>query len=204
MDAILDEYLAAGLIQHSTSPYASPVVIIPKKSGGIRLTINYKKLNNISVLGQLPVPRVDEVLDKLGRGRISSLLDLVSSFHQFTMHKDPTSLTAFCTPMRLFEWLVMPQGSSAAPGWFVKVVNEGIEGLANVTAYLDGVIIFDPGPAAHVLNIKELSKQLRKHNLKLSPSQAKSGDTDASFLGHTISPAGIRPNASLPSKACRC
>ena len=65
MDTILNEHLAAGLIQRSTSPYASPVAFIPKKSGGIRLTINYEKLNNISILGQLPIPRVDEVLHKL-------------------------------------------------------------------------------------------------------------------------------------------
>ena len=74
MDTILDKYLAAGLIQHSTSPYASPVVIIPKKSGGNRLTINYKKLENISILSQLPIPRVDEILDKLGTGRVFSSL----------------------------------------------------------------------------------------------------------------------------------
>ena len=114
-DTILDEYLAAGLMHHSTLPYAILVVIIPKKSGGIRLTINYKKLNNISILGQLPIPRIDEILDKLGTGRIFSLFDLVSSFHQITVHKDTIPLTAFCTPTRLFEWLVMPQGSSLAP-----------------------------------------------------------------------------------------
>ena len=73
MDTMLDEYIAADLIQHSTSPYASPVVIIPKKAGGIRLTINCKKLNNISILRQLPIPGVDGILDKLGRGRIFSL-----------------------------------------------------------------------------------------------------------------------------------
>ena len=90
----------------------------------------------------------------------------------------------------------MPQGSSAAPGWFVKVTNEAIQSLAKVAAYLDDVVVFDPDPGAHVLNFKELFKKLRKHNLKLSPSKAKIGATDADFLGHTISPAGIRPSAS--------
>ena len=85
-----------------------------------------------------PIPRVDEVLDKLGTGRILSLFNLVSSFHQITVHKDTMYLTAFCTPTRLFKWLVMPQGSSAAPGEFVKVINEVIKGLDRVAAYLDG------------------------------------------------------------------
>ena len=88
-----------------------------------------QKMNNMSILGQLPIPRVDEILDKLGRGRILSLFHLVSSFHQMTVHKDTIPLTAFCTPTRLFEWLVMPQESSVAPGWFVKVINESSKTL---------------------------------------------------------------------------
>ena len=153
-------------------------------------------MNNISILGQLPSPRVDEILDKLGRGRIFLPFYFACSFHQITVHKDTTPLTAFCTPTRLFEWLVTPQGSSAAPGWFVKVINEVIKGLANVADYLDDVIVFDPDPSAHVLTIKGLFRQLRKLNLKLSPSKARIDATDADFFSYTISPAGVRPNAS--------
>ena len=160
MDTSLDEYLADGLLQHSTSPYASSAVIIPKKSGGILLTINNKKLINISILGELPIPRVDHILDKLGSVRIFSLFDLVSSFYQITVHKDRIPLTAFCTTTGLFEWLVVPQGRSAAPGWFVKVMNEVIKGIAHVAAYLDYVVVFDPDPSAHVFPIQRLFKQL--------------------------------------------
>ena len=79
VDATLDQYLAAGLIQHPTSPYSNPLVVIPKKSGGVRITVNYKKLNKISSLSQLPIPRVDQVLDSLSKGRVFSLFDLFSS-----------------------------------------------------------------------------------------------------------------------------
>ena len=75
-----------------------------------------------------------------------SLLDLVSSFHQITVHKDNVPLTAGCTPTGLYVWLVMPQGSSASPGWFVKAIDEVMKGLAEVAAYLDGVSVFDPVP----------------------------------------------------------
>ena len=122
----------------------------------------------------MPIPRVDQVLDTV-------------------------PLTAFCTPTGLYEWLVMPQGSSASPGWFVKVINEVIKGLAQVAAYLDDVIVFDSDPTAHVRTIRALFERLRKHNLKLSPSKAHLGATDANFLGHSISPAGIRPNAEKVS-----
>ena len=82
VDATLNQYLAAGLIQHSTSPNSSPLVVIQRKPGGVRITASYKKLNQISKLGQLPIPRVDQVLDSIGSDRVFSLFDLVSSFYQ--------------------------------------------------------------------------------------------------------------------------
>ena len=89
----------------------------------------------------------------------------------------------------------MPQGSSAAQGWFVKVINEVIKGLDRVAAYLDDVIVFDADPPLHVTNMKDFFLRLRKHNLKISPSKATIGATDADFLGHTISPTGTMPKA---------
>ena len=195
IDATLNRYLAAGLIQHSTSPCSSPLVVIPKKSGGVRITLNYKKLNKISGLIQLPIPRMDQVLDSLGKGRMFSLFDLVSSFHQITAHKDTFPLTAFCTPADLYVWFVMPHGSSASPGRFVKVINEVIKGLEPMAAYLDDVIVFESDPTAHVRTMRALFERLCKHNPKLSPSKARLGATDADSLGHSISPAGVRPNA---------
>ena len=136
-EATLNQYLAAGLIRHSTSPYSSPVVVISNTSLGVRSTVNYKKGNQISKLNQLPIPRVDQVLDTLGSRREFSPFDLVSSVHQIKAHKDTVPLTAFCTPTGLYEQLIMPQGSSASPGWFVKVINEVIKDLKQVAAYLD-------------------------------------------------------------------
>ena len=127
VDAILNQYFAAGMIQPSTLPYSSTLVVVPNKSGGIRITVNFKKLNEISRLSQLPIPHVDQVLDSLSKGRVFYLFDLVS-FHQITAREDTVPLTAFCTAMGLNDWLVMPQGSSASPDWFVKVINEVTKG----------------------------------------------------------------------------
>ena len=126
VDATLNQYLATGLIQHWTSPFSSLLVAIPKVSDGVRITVNYKKLTNISKLSQLPIPRIDQVLDSFGSGRVFSLFHLVSAFHQITAHKDTISLTAFCSPTGLYERLVKPQGSSALHGRFVNAINEVI------------------------------------------------------------------------------
>ena len=89
-------------------------------------------------------------------GRVFSLFDLVSSFHQIKAHKDTVPLTAFCTPTGLYEWLVVPQGRSTSPGWFVTVINEVIKDLKQVAAHLDDVIVFDSDPIAHVQTIRSL------------------------------------------------
>ena len=88
----------------------------PEESGSVRIIVNYKKLNQISKLFQLPIPRADQVLDSLGSGRVFSPFDLGSSFHQIKAYKDAMPLTAFCTPTGLYEWLVILQVSSASTG----------------------------------------------------------------------------------------
>ena len=103
-------------------------MVIPKKSGGVRITVNYKNLNKISSLSQLPIPRVTQVLDSLDKARVFSFFDLVSSFHQIASHKDTVPQTTFCTPAGLYELLVFPQGRSASPRWFVNVINEVTKG----------------------------------------------------------------------------
>ena len=111
------------------------------------------------------------------------------------MRKDTAPLTAFGTLTGLYEWFVMPQGSGASPGWFVKDINEVIKGLEQAATYLGDVVIFGSGPTAHVKTTRALFDRLRKQNLKLSPSKARLGATDADFLGHSISPAGWHPNS---------
>ena len=114
-DVFLDSYLAAGIIQHSTSPWSSPRVCVPKISGGIRITVNYQKLNKVTEIPQTAIPHVDEVLDTLGGGSVFSMFDLFSRFTQLTIHSDTIPLTAFCTPNGLYEWLRMSQGAAGNP-----------------------------------------------------------------------------------------
>ena len=94
VDAILDSYLAAGLIQHSTSPWSSPLVCVPKQSGGIRITVNYQKLNKVTEIPQIAIACVDEVLEILGGGSVFSVFDFFSGLTQLTLHPDTIPLTA--------------------------------------------------------------------------------------------------------------
>eukprot|EP00752_Nemacystus_decipiens_P017591 g15764.t1 len=127
--------------------------------------------------------------------KIFSPFDLTSSFHQIINDKDTIHLTAFCTPTRLLEWLVMPQGAPQSPGWYMRVINEVIQNLERFLAYLDGVIVHYTDPASHIANLGVFFERLVLHNLKLSPGKTKIGATEADFLGHTICPDGVRPMA---------
>ena len=80
VDSILDSYLAAGIIEHSTSQWASPLLIVRRRDGSIRITVDYKRLNAVSIVGKWPLPRIDEVLDALGEGKLYSTFDLMSFF----------------------------------------------------------------------------------------------------------------------------
>ncbi|CAB1110148.1 unnamed protein product [Ectocarpus sp. CCAP 1310/34] len=159
---VLGVRYSCGLIQHSTSRWASPLVAIPKKDGSVRITVNYKRLNALVDLDGQPFPRVDGILDTLCTGKVFSIFDLNSAFHQIVCDEDTVPLTAFCTPTQLFEWLRMPQGANASPSWFVKVINRVVHGLERVLAYLDDDICFDEEPLGHVLNLIEFFKRLRQ------------------------------------------
>ena len=118
-------------------------------------------------MSQLPIPGANGFFDKLGTGRILPPFDVVWSFHQRTVHKDTMPLTALCTSSRLFKWLAMPQGSSAARGWFVRKINKVTKGLDRIAAYLDSVVVFDSDPSAHVISMKETFLRLRKRIISI-------------------------------------
>ena len=194
VDAILDSYLAVGLIQHSTSPWSSPLVCVPKKSGGIRFTVNNQKLNKVTEIPQIATPRVDEVLDTLSGGSFFSVFDLFSGFTQLTIHPDTILLTVFCTPNGLYEWLRMPQGAAGALAWFVSVMRLVTNGLDNIRMYLDDAIGSNSSSIAHVATLATFFARLRLHNLKLSPNKTRIGAARVDFLAHAISQNGVRPN----------
>ena len=143
------------------------MVCVPKNSGGIRITVNYQKLNKVTESPQIAIPRVDEVLDTLGGGSVFSVFDLFSGFTQLTVHPDTIPLTAFCTPTGLYEWLCMPQGAAVAPAWFVSDMRLVTTELDNVRTYLDDAIGLNDCPINHVSTLATFFARLRLHKLKL-------------------------------------
>ena len=116
------EMQQAGVVQPSSSPWASPVVMVRKKDGTHRFCIDYRDLNAVTVPDTFPLPQIDDLLDQLGQSRFFSTLDLASGYWQIRVHPDSRKKTAFVTPQGLFEFRVMPFGLTNAPSVFQRLM----------------------------------------------------------------------------------
>ena len=142
VDSSIEKYLKAAIMRRSQSPYTAPVVVVLKKNGGVRITCDYRRLNEATVIPQTPIPRIDELLDTLGSASFFSSFDMMSGFHQIMIGENSVPLTAFCTASGLYDFLVMLMGRSGSPGHFQRVMRQVTADLAYfVTIYIDDVLV---------------------------------------------------------------
>ena len=200
--SLLQDMLERKIIRRSASPYASPVVLVRKKSGALRLCIDYRQLNKITVKDSFPIPRIDESLEVMDGAKYFSSLDLSHGYFQITMHPDSVPLTAFRVPWGLFEFDRMPQGLCNSPSTFQRVM-EVIFSDMNFTKlilYLDDVLVFSKTFEEHLARLGEVFNRLVKHGLKLKGGKCQLFKREVAHLGHIVSEKGVMVD---PSKVSR-
>jgi len=140
---LLDDMLGRAVIQPSSSPWASPVVLVPKRDGSFRFCIDYRKVNAVTRKDAYPLPRVDDTLDTLAGSKWFSALDLLSGYWQVEVNPEDREKTAFCTHEGLFEFRVMPFGLCNAPATFQRLMDAVLAGLqwSSCLVYLDDIVI---------------------------------------------------------------
>ena len=191
------------VIQPSKSPWSSPVVLVQKKDGTSRFCIDYRALNSVTKADTFPLPRIDDMLDRLGRSKYFSTLDLASGFWQIKMHPQSQEKTAFATPNGLYEFRVMPFGLTNAPGVFQRLMEQVVIGLNPesgpdfVSAYIDDILIFSPTLEDHLKHLRLVFDRLEEVGLKLKASKCQFARKEVDYLGHVITPDGLKPNAKL-------
>ena len=135
--------LQAGIVETSNSSWAAPIVLVQKKDGTLRFCVDYRKLNAISKVDPYPMPRIDELLDKLGKAKFLTTLDLSRGYWQVPVAESSKEKTAFITPQGLFQFTTMPFGLQGAPATFQRMMDQLLSGLeAYTAAYRDDLVVF--------------------------------------------------------------
>ena len=189
----LDQLLELGLVRPSTSPFGSPVLFVKKKDGSLRLCIDYRGLNKVTIKNRYPLPRVDEMLDRLHGATIFSKIDLVSGYFQVRIADEDVHKTAFRTRYGHYEFTVMPFGLCNAPATFQRMMNDILREHLDtfVIVYLDDILIYSKTKEEHTEHLRQVLALLRKHQLYAKASKCEFGMPQTEFLGHVVSGNGI-------------
>lgn len=193
-----------GIIVDSTSPFNSPLWIVPKKSAPgdtaerYRVVIDYRQLNDNTVDERYPIPRFEDILDRLGGATIFSTLDLKSGYHQIRMHPRDQHKTAFTFERGHYEFTRMPFGLKNAPITFQRFMDEFLRGLdeAFCQIYMDDLLVFSASESQHQDHLRRVFARMREFGLKLSKEKSLLGRDEIAFLGHVVSREGVRPDRS--------
>lgn len=174
----VDNLIANDIIEPSVSSYNSPLLLVPKKSTTSekkwRLVVDFRQLNKKLLADKFPLPRIDDILDQLGRAKYFSTLDLMSGFHQIEIEKNSREFTAFSLQERgHFQYKRLPFGLNISPNSFQRMMSIALSGLSPECAflYIDDVIVVGCSIEHHLKNLRNVFECFRQRNLKLNPSK---------------------------------
>ncbi|GFX69495.1 retrovirus-related Pol polyprotein from transposon 17.6 [Trichonephila clavipes] len=189
----IDRLLSEGIIEECESPYASPVVLIPKPNGTFRLCIDYRKLNEITVADTYPLPRMDDLLHQAKLTPFMSTLDLRAGYHQVKVHVEDQDKTAFVCPFGTYRFLRMPYGLRKAPATFQRPMNRFCNGLEDILAlpYLDDIIVLSETFEKHMFDLKTIFERLLHFKLKANREKCHFASSRVKYLGFWITQKGI-------------
>jgi transposase InsO family protein len=192
--AYLDELLAAEQIRPSHSPWSFPLVLVRKKQGGLRLCIDYRRLNERCIRDIFPLPRLDETMDSLIGARYFSRLDLRSGYYQVPMYEPHKERTAFSAgPIGKFEWNSMPMGTVNATSTFQRLMQQclGSMHLKECVVFLDDILVYSSTLEEHLVRLGKVFQRLKDCGLKLKPSKCEFMKAKCNYLGHVVSAEGV-------------
>jgi hypothetical protein len=189
----LQELLDKGFIRPSTSPWGCPALFVKKKDESLRLCIDYRPLNAVTIKNKYPLPRIDVLSDQLVGAKVFSKIDLRSGYHQIKIRASDIPKTAFSTRYGLYEFLVMSFGLTNAPAYFMYLMNSVFMPELDkfVVVFIDDILLYSKNEEEHAGHLHVVLQRLRQHHLYAKLSKCDFWLKEIKFLGHTISQVGI-------------
>ena len=199
----VEDLLSQDIIQESISPWSAPVHIVTTERDGKlkqRMVIDFRQLNKNMIDDKYPIPNITDILDKIGRGKYFSSLDLASGYHQVEMEDKDAPKTAFSTEQGHYQFKRMPFGLKNAPATFQRLMDNVLRGLQEDTClvYLDDIIIYSTSLEEHIDKLTTVFNRLREANFKVKLEKCNFMRKELKYLGHLITEDGIKLN---PEKA---
>ncbi|KAG1463919.1 hypothetical protein G6F56_005189 [Rhizopus delemar] len=190
----LEKYSKLGVITPSNSPWAAPVILVKKKNGEYRMVIDYRKLNAVTKKDAYPLPRIDDLLDTLGKSKIFSALDMRAGFHQVPVEEESKELTAFTTKFGTYHYNTLPMGLVNSPATFQRLIDLCFRPLINkcLVAYIDDLNVYSLTHQEHLQHLEQVFQCIRIANLKLNPEKCFFFKDHLKFLGYIVTKEGLQ------------
>ena len=183
----IEKLVEMGVATPSHSPWASPIVPVPKPDGSIRLCVDYRKLNSTTVADPYYMTTLEEILERVGESRCLSKLDLSKGFYQIGIEEESKEKTAFITPFGKFSFNRMPFGLRNAPAIFQRTMEVVLRECYDCSApYIDDIVVFSMSGAEHVDHLRRVLGALRESGLTIKMDKCEFGKTQLEYLGHLI------------------
>ncbi|XP_065407431.1 uncharacterized protein LOC135972648 [Chrysemys picta bellii] len=190
----VETMLEMGVVEESTSEWRSPIVLVPKPDGATRFCIDFRKVNAISRFDAYPMPRVDELLERLGGAKYLSTLDLTKGYWQIPLTPNSRAKTAFPTPFGLFQFVTMPFGLHGAAATFQRLMNKVLQPHDQyAAAYIDDIVVYSLDWESHLHHLAAVLQALRAAGLTANPAKCHLGQEEVTYLGYTVGGGKLTP-----------
>jgi hypothetical protein len=189
----LQDLLEKGFIRPSSSPWGCPAIFVKKKDQTLRMCVDYRPLNEVTIKNKYPLPRIDLMFDQLVEAKVFSKIDPCSGYHQIWVRLEDISKTAFMTRYGLYEYLVMSFGLTNAPAHFTYLMNLVFMPELDkfLVVFIDDILIYSKSKEEHATHLRVVLTRLREHKLYAKFSKCKFWLDQVIFLGHILSVEGV-------------
>ncbi|EFO89563.1 hypothetical protein CRE_22626 [Caenorhabditis remanei] len=197
----INSLLRSRRITESNTPWTSPIVIVTKKNGSLRVCLDFRKLNEATIPDNFPLPRIDAILEKVGGSNFFSSLDMANGYLQLRLDASSSYKCGFITENKVYAYTHLPFGLKSAASYFQRALRTVLSGLEEeVLVYIDDILVFSKTFEQHVISLRKVLQRFRDFNLKASPKKCEFAKKAITFLGHEIGKDSYSPDKANVAK----